>query len=101
MDRQGDSASFGRELDRHITGNYGEDSVYQESAENEYIGELVKMLLQWGEVRVCSGFDTDTAEDGYYVEARDEWSTVSCWDADLVHALERVHADVSKVANYS
>lgn len=46
MDRQSDSAAFGRALDRHITGNYGEDSVPRNVS-----------IVEWGCTCKCRNMD--------------------------------------------
>lgn len=64
------------------------------------VGTLVLGLLAVGEVVLDTGAMPETGEHGYYVRWSDEWSDVSCWDSDLIRALEKVQRSILAIANY-
>ena len=88
-------------MDRHITGNYGEDSEQVQAFDLAFapldlfhqIGSLVLVLVNEGELRMDQGVDTETGEDAYRVEWRDEFDTIVQWDITLLRALEKVQEE--------
>ena len=94
MDRQSDRVAWAERLDRVATGNFGEDSVYSESAENERIGELVKRLVSVGQLRFGDGLNT-VEEMGYFVMWGDGSQYIIKRNEELINALENVWASAA------
>jgi len=57
------------------------------------IGSLVLVLANEGELHIDQGLDTETGEDAYRVEWKDEFDTIVQWDITLLRALEKVQEE--------